>query len=96
MDRSHEWFPGLILCRSQMETEAANRIWRERHKEEPFHDGTFQNWAKNFTEQTPYRFDDGAQVIATPVDIGLGENFVNPLGLQDDSDEGGGPDGGTS
>lgn len=79
LDPEHIWYPQLVVCRTQMEAEAVDRMWREQHNEESgrvFHDGTRTRWAKTFSRDTPYRFDDGATVFASPTDLGLGGDFL--------------------
>lgn len=62
--------------------ELAAAMWRydDLHSKEPFHDGTFTNWASERSSSHPYRFDDGVRIWVAPEDYGLGGDFIaNPF-----------------
>lgn len=44
------------------------RILAELHKDAPYHDGSFEHWAKEPSIQYPFRWDDGTRFYMARVD----------------------------
>lgn len=76
------WYPQRRVCRSAMETAAAQRLYDQIHSEETgrvFHDGTFTEWAPRASPFTPFRYDDGVSIHSTPVDLAPTDQFLTPV-----------------
>jgi hypothetical protein len=64
-----------------MELAAAQRLYQLLHEKRPYHDGVmvdghFVNWAEEPSPQFPYHMHDGASIWVSPVDYGLGGDFL--------------------
>jgi hypothetical protein len=42
-----------------MQLEAVQRLYALRHEDAPFHDGSFENWAKEPSRAYPFHYADG-------------------------------------
>ncbi len=56
------WHRWVATCHRTVALEVAKRLFAEEHKEEPWHDGTFTTWAKEFSVETPSHFSDGMTI----------------------------------
>jgi hypothetical protein len=72
-----------------MEREAAVARYAELHDKAKFHDGTFTTWGAIRSLETPYQYGEGASIIATAKDLGLGGDFLKSAAerLDDEFDE---------
>lgn len=52
-----------------MAVAAANAIYEERHRERPFHDGTFSNWSSKRSSTHPFHFRDGVRIWVSKWDL---------------------------
>lgn len=75
-DPTVDWFPQRTVCYADMTTAGANRLYHLLHKERPFHDGSFSEWAAEASAAFPYRYDDGVNVWTSPVDLTPGDDFL--------------------
>ena len=72
-----------------MEEAAANRAYDELHKAQPFHDGTFKNWADKWSRETPFHYRDGVLISVSQRDTGddfLGGEDASPGNGSDDDE----------
>lgn len=51
-----------------METAAAKARYDQRHKDKPYHDGTFKSWSKERGAHHPYHASEGVQIWVDDVD----------------------------
>ena len=75
-DAERLWFPQMVACRVEMETEAAQAAYRRLHEKRPWHDGTFTRWVEEPDEGHPYHFMHGIRIWVTETDHGLGGDFT--------------------
>lgn len=59
-----------------MAAAAANRMYDQLHEAKPFHDGTFTEWAKEYSRETPYHFRDGVTVWVSHEDLTPDDDFL--------------------
>lgn len=59
MDHKRTLYPFRVVCYGAMEREAAKAAYEQLHKDEPYHDGTFTDWAKDRGPGHPYHYSDG-------------------------------------
>lgn len=70
-----------------MEAAAANWRYDELHEKEPFHDGSFESWAKDRSLEHPYHFRDGVSIWVAPVDLTPDGTFLSrDRAVTDDGD----------
>ncbi|WP_148077081.1 hypothetical protein [Nocardioides aurantiacus] len=74
-DEQRVWYPHRNVCYRDRAQKVAERKWRELHAKEPFHDGTGKRWAKEYSPQTPYHYDDGVTVSVHPTDLSPDDTF---------------------
>ena len=48
-----------------MEQRAAEARYAALHEDAPYHDGTFEFWSSDRTADTPYRYDEGVDIVVT-------------------------------
>lgn len=60
-----------------MESAAANDRYESKHKDRPYHDGSFKSWAKDRSRQHPYHFRDGVTVWVHDVDLSPDDDFLD-------------------
>jgi hypothetical protein len=66
-----------------MELAAARRLYELRHKERPYHDGTFKFWAEEPSRNFPYKYDDGVTIWLSPSELNPEDEFLGvPPSLQ--------------
>ena len=70
------WYPQRTICYASQELESANRRYDGLHKEKPYHDGTFQHWAKEPDGQHPFHFRDGVHLWVARTDVNPDDNFL--------------------
>lgn len=79
-DPEREWFPQLEVCYPTMEREAAVAKYARRHEKLAYHDGTFpedmREWSEHPTAEKPYHFNHGVTIWAAGEDLGLGGDFL--------------------
>jgi hypothetical protein len=46
------------------------------HDERPFHDGSFQNWAKESSAEFPFHYRDGVTIVLFDHDANPGDEFT--------------------
>lgn len=73
------WFPQRTICYSTMARTAARRQYEALHEQAPWHNGTFEHWAKERSDNHPFRYDDGVTIGVsrhdlTPDDMFLGKS----------------------
>lgn len=76
-DDERDWFPQRMVCQPTMQLQAAMALYADLHEERPFHDGTFQNWAKERSRAFPFRFDDGVSFYLAETDVDPEDNFLS-------------------
>lgn len=79
MDPKRLHYPVRIVCYPSMEREAAVGMYAALHEEAPFHDGSFQNWAKKRSAEHPYHFTDGVKVVVTDRDLAPWDTFTTDV-----------------
>lgn len=77
-DPEKKWYPQRVVCYATMERKAAVARYEDLHKDAPFHDGAFKNWAAKWSLGTPYHLSDGVSIIATPTDYAPDDDFLRP------------------
>jgi len=60
-----------------MEHAAAERRYKKLHEALPFHDGTFESWAKEASRSHPYHFLDGVRIYVAPADVNPDDAFLS-------------------
>jgi hypothetical protein len=60
-----------------MERKAAVHRYEDLHKAEPWHDGTFQNWAAARSDEFPYHLGDGTTIVVSKVDHNPDDRFLD-------------------
>lgn len=70
------------MCYATRARQAAQRRWDERHKDLPFHDGSYGRWQKDYRLGW-FHYAEGATVWVAQTDLGLGGDF---LGLEKPKD----------
>jgi hypothetical protein len=75
-----------------MERAAANSAYAKLHEKAPYHDGSFQSWAKDWSTSHPYHYNDGVSIgVAdhdlTPWDAFTTERDASPLPSGADDDQ---------
>lgn len=46
------------------------------HEKRPFHDGTFSSWAEKASEEHPYHYRDGIEIMALETDVNPDDLFT--------------------
>lgn len=72
------WYPQRHICRATMELAAADRRYKALHEKLPFHDGTFESWAKEASASHPYNFMDGVRLYVAETDVNPSDDFLSP------------------
>lgn len=75
-DKTVVWYPHRTVCFKDRERKVADRTYRALYDEKPWHDGTGAKWSKEFSRETPFRFDDGVVISVTPTDESPGATFL--------------------
>lgn len=75
-DREKAWYPQRHVCLKTMAHRAAARAYEEKHKAQPFHDGTFTHWAKEYGPMTPFHYDDGVTVWVSEDNLTPDDDFI--------------------
>lgn len=93
-DPAADWYPQRDVCFASMEKAAAERLYTQLHEDKPYHDGTWQSWAKEPSRTHPFHASDGVTIWVAPVDLQPGDKFTTdalasptPKGGESDSDE---------
>lgn len=85
------WYPQRRICYAERERAAAERAYERLHKDAPYHDGTYQSWAKEASDSHPYHFSDGVTIGVAPTDLNPGDEFTtdrdaSPVGGAEQAD----------
>jgi hypothetical protein len=56
---------------------SAEAKYDELHKDLPFHDGTFSNWAPERSSQTPFHYRDGVSLWVANIDLTPDDDFLS-------------------
>lgn len=85
-DAKRDWFPQRRVCWPAAELAVAERLFDALHEDEPWHDGSFTVWAKEFSPATPWHYRDGttvylAETDENPDDLFLTDKSAKPAGL---------------
>lgn len=75
-DPQREWFPQRAVCHKEREQKVADRRYRALYADREWHDGTGRTFVKDFSPDTPYRFDDGVTISVTPTDLSPNDTFL--------------------
>lgn len=59
-----------------MQLKAAQRAYGERHKGQPFHDGTFTHWAEKWSPHMPFHYMDGVTIWMSETDVNPDDKFL--------------------
>lgn len=59
-----------------MQQKGAQRLYEILHKDEPYHDGTFEAWAKDPSPDFPFHFADGVTIWMAEVDVNPDDKFL--------------------
>jgi hypothetical protein len=74
------WYAQRSICFPTMEAASANARYAERHKEKPFHDGTFPTdlaaWSATRTPSHPFKYDEGVTIWAADTDVNPHDHFL--------------------
>ena len=60
-----------------METQAAQAAYERLHEKAPWHDGTFESWAKDASSSHPYHLSHGTTIWVAETDLCLGGDFLS-------------------
>lgn len=72
----HEWYPQKHVDFAEMSQKAAQWMWESKHEKEPYHDGSFTNWAKDRSSQFPFHRDDGVTIWVSRLDLTPDDDFI--------------------
>ena len=72
-----------------MDTAAANALYDDLHKDAPYHDGTFKNWAEKRSKSFPYHARDGVLIGASTTDLFPDDHFLTSETDRDEEVAGG-------
>lgn len=86
------FYPYRAICYASMETAAANARYDDIHKDEPFHDGTFENWSAKRTHAFPYHARDGVVIGASTTNLNPDDAFLKTKSDDNRGEEVGGGD----
>ncbi len=59
-----------------MDRAAANAKYDRLHEKTPFHDGTFEHWAKERSVSHPYSHRDGVTIWLADTDLSPDDHFL--------------------
>lgn len=60
-----------------MDQAAADRKWAALHEKEPWHNGTFDDWAEDRSDSHPYHYSDGVRVWVDKTDWNPDDQFLS-------------------
>lgn len=83
----HQWFPQREVCSATMSLAAAQRRYDKLHKDRPFHDGTFADWAESPSQSHPYHYLDGVRIWVSKHDLTPDDNFLDDPKRPEDGGE---------
>lgn len=69
-----------------MEAAGAQARYEALHKDRPYHDGGFKNWASERSVSHPYHFRDGVTIWAASEDANPDDNFLGSAKEASDGD----------
>lgn len=71
-----DFYPVRRICWQTAASAAFARMYDLMHADEPYHDGTFTHWSKHPSKATPFKYDDGVTVYASPVNEHPDDDFL--------------------
>jgi hypothetical protein len=75
-DPERTWYPQRVICFAERERLAAQQAFDRLHHEMPYHDGTYQRWAKDQTSEFPFKYDDGSHIYTASADADPDDDFL--------------------
>jgi hypothetical protein len=60
-----------------MESKAAARLYEQKHKDRPYHDGTFNQWAEKPSRAYPYHYLDGVTITVSTTDYTPDDDWLD-------------------
>jgi hypothetical protein len=78
-DPKRKNYPFRRICYASMEREAAKAAYQELHKDLKWHDGTFESWSKERSDQFPYPADAGVHIGVSDVDVTPWDRFMTDV-----------------
>lgn len=90
-DSETDWYPVAEVCWPTAVLRATERLYEKRHHKYQYHDGSFQNWAKEPSTAYPFHAMDGVDIWVTRQEPGedyddlldlLGRSAEEPVGEQ--------------
>lgn len=68
-DDERDWFPQMSICWPTAQLAAAQALYADLHKDKPYHDGHFKNWAEVRSRQHAFHYADGVSMWLATEDI---------------------------
>lgn len=68
-DDERDWFPQMSVCWPSAQLAAAQALYADLHKDRPYHDGSFKNWAEGRSRAHPFHYADGVSMWLADEDI---------------------------
>lgn len=75
-DPERDWFPQRTVCYAEMVRDAVERKYERLHEHAPYHDGTFESWAKEPSVEHPYHFKAGVTIWVADHDVNPDDDFL--------------------
>lgn len=75
-DEERDWFPQRRVCWPAAQLAAAQRLYEELHKDEPYHDGSFEQWSKTASADFPFHYSDGVSIYLAETDENPEDDFL--------------------
>lgn len=75
-DHDKAWYPQREVCIKSQAQAAAQRAWEHKHEDQPWHDGSFTFWAKEYGPATPFHRDDGVTIWVSDEDLTPDDDFI--------------------
>lgn len=76
-DSDRDWFPQRDVCWPAAQLAAVNRLYDLLHEDAPYHDGTFERWAKEPSREYPFHYRDGVTIWLSATDLTPDEDFLS-------------------
>lgn len=65
------------MCWPAAQLAAVNRLYDLLHEDAPYHDGTFERWAKEPSREYPFHYRDGVTIWLSATDLTPDEDFLS-------------------
>ena len=75
-DPTKPWHEQRDICYARRAQAWADRMYGEKHKDRPFHDGNDRGWSDKATARAPFHFRDGVRVWVSPYDLTPDDKFL--------------------